>query len=222
MIPPDRATLISEETHRTNSTTANNQFFSFIMTTREKLDRIETLLEELGDDEAIKRLEGAQFAKVIEMIKIHPEYPDPCPLLHQIAGKVADEMDKEWVMHMVREACRQTKYAILEELVDDEAINRLKGASNYSASSVIAEISAEIERATAKFPTWPTDPIHAFAVVGEEFGETQKEVLQLTYEPHKSSKEAVRKEAIQLAAMSIRFLMSLDRYKYTPLTQHSQ
>jgi len=91
-----------------------------------------------------------------------------------------------------------------------------------SASSVLAEIEAEITRATAKFPTWPTDPIHAFAVVGEEYGECQKEVLQLTYEPHKSTKEAVRKEAVQLAAMSIRFLMSLDRYEYTPLAQHSQ
>lgn len=99
---------------------------------------------------------------------------------------------------------------------------RPSDAAACSASSIIAEIVAEVERATRKFPTWPTDPLHAFAVVGEEFGETQKEVLQLTYEPHKSSKEAVRKEAVQLAAMSIRFLMSLDRYEYAPLAQHSQ
>lgn len=91
-----------------------------------------------------------------------------------------------------------------------------------SASSVLAEIEAEIARATAKFPTWPTDPINAFAAVGEEYSECQKEVLRLTYEPHKSSKEVVRKEAVQLAAMSIRFLMSLDRYEYAPLAQHSQ
>ena len=90
-----------------------------------------------------------------------------------------------------------------------------------SASPILAEVSAEIERATAKFPTWPTDPLHAFAVVGEEFGECQKEILQLTYEPHKSTKEDVRKEALQLAAMEIRFLMSLDRYEYSPQAQHS-
>jgi len=91
-----------------------------------------------------------------------------------------------------------------------------------SASSVMAEIVAEVERATAKFPTWPTDPLHAFAVVGEEFGEAQKEVLQLTYEPHKSSREKLRKEAVQLAAMSLRFLMSFDRYEFTPGIQHLQ
>lgn len=87
---------------------------------------------------------------------------------------------------------------------------------------VFAEISAEVERATTKFPTWPTRALDAFAVVGEECGELQKEVLQLTYEPHKSTPEAVRKEAVQLAAMAIRFLMSLDRYEYTPGPQHSQ
>ncbi len=91
-----------------------------------------------------------------------------------------------------------------------------------SASSVLAEIEAEISRATAKFPTWPTDALHAVGVVAEEMGELQKEVMQLTYEPHKSTPETVRKEAVQLAAMSIRFLMSLDRYAYEPRPQHSQ
>lgn len=95
-------------------------------------------------------------------------------------------------------------------------------SSQQKANSILAEIATEIERATRKFPTWPTDPIHAFSVVSEEFGECQKEVLQLTYEPHKSSRESVRKEAVQLAAMSIRFLMSLDVYEYTPGTQHAQ
>lgn len=95
-------------------------------------------------------------------------------------------------------------------------------AVSGSASSFLAEIAAEIDRATAKFPTWPTDPIHAANVVMEEAGELSKEVNQLTYEPHKSSKEWVRKEAIQTAAMAIRFLMSLDRYEFTPQAQHSQ
>lgn len=91
-----------------------------------------------------------------------------------------------------------------------------------TGSAVFAEIAAEVERATAKFPTWPTDALHAVGVVAEEMGELQKEVMQLTYEPHKSTPETVRKEAVQLAAMSLRFLMSLDRYAYEPRPQHSQ
>ena len=88
--------------------------------------------------------------------------------------------------------------------------------------STILEVCAEVDRATAKFPTWPTDALHAVGVVAEEMGELQKEVMQLTYEPHKSTKDSVRKEAVQFAAMSMRFLMSLDCYEYQPGQQHSQ
>lgn len=88
--------------------------------------------------------------------------------------------------------------------------------------NVIDQVMAEVERATVKFPTWPTDPLHALAVLGEEFGELTKEALQLTYEPHKTNKEKVRAEAIQTAAMALRFAMSLDKYIYKPGVQHPQ
>lgn len=85
-----------------------------------------------------------------------------------------------------------------------------------------AEIYAELERAIAKFPTWPTDALHAVSVVGEEYGELVKAVLQLTYEPHKTSIAEVRKEAIQTAAMAIRFVRSLERYDYERGEMHTQ
>ncbi len=88
--------------------------------------------------------------------------------------------------------------------------------------SIINEVLFELRRATVKFPTWPTDPLHALAVLGEEFGELNKEMLQLVYEPHKTSAAEVRKEAIQTAAMALRLAMSLDRYEYTPSDQHAQ
>lgn len=87
---------------------------------------------------------------------------------------------------------------------------------------VVAAVLAEVERAMRKFPTWPTDPLHAVAVLGEEFGELTKAVLQSVYEPHKSTPEDVATEAIQTAAMAIRFLMSLDAYLYERSFQHSQ
>ena len=86
----------------------------------------------------------------------------------------------------------------------------------------ISEVLKEVEKATSKFPTWPTRGLDAIGVLGEEVGELYKEVLQMTYEPHKTSKEDIRTEAIQSAAMAIRFLMSLDKYDYTPGEQHSQ
>jgi NTP pyrophosphatase (non-canonical NTP hydrolase) len=84
------------------------------------------------------------------------------------------------------------------------------------------EVMSEIERAVRKFPTWPTDPLHALAVLGEEFGELTKAMLQHTYEPHKSTLEDVRTEAIQTAAMSLRLLASLSRYEYRQSEQHEQ
>jgi hypothetical protein len=37
-------------------------------------------------------------------------------MLHEVAAKAAAEMNKEWIMHMVREACRQTKKSIISDL----------------------------------------------------------------------------------------------------------
>ena len=92
----------------------------------------------------------------------------------------------------------------------------------HAPGPITADILAELERAMRKFPTWPTDPLHALAVLGEEFGELTKDVLQLTYEPHKTSRDNVRKEAMQTAAMALRFAASLDAYEYQPGVQHSQ
>jgi hypothetical protein len=80
----------------------------------------------------------------------------------------------------------------------------------------------EVERATLKFPTWPTNPLHAVAILGEEFGELTKAVLQTVYEPHKVREDELRTEAIQREAMALRFLASLDRYGFGPCAQHVQ
>ena len=85
-----------------------------------------------------------------------------------------------------------------------------------------SEILNEVNNAVDKFPTWPNDVLHAVAVLGEEFGELTKAALQLTYEPHKTSMSELRKEAIQTAAMSIRFLQSLDVYDFKKSKQHIQ
>lgn len=85
-----------------------------------------------------------------------------------------------------------------------------------------SEVIAEVEKAVAKFPTWPTDPLHALAVLGEEFGELTKAVLQFTYEPHKTNANDIHMEAVQTAAMALRFLKSLDAYQYERCEQHEQ
>lgn len=89
-------------------------------------------------------------------------------------------------------------------------------------NQVVNEIETELGKAVTKFPKWPTDPLHAIAILGEEYGELNKAVLQNTYEPHKTSIDEIRMEAIQTATMAIRFLMSLETYKYKESEQHLQ
>lgn len=89
-------------------------------------------------------------------------------------------------------------------------------------NKIIEEIIIELNNAIKKFPTWPTDPLHALAVLGEEYGELNKDMLQFTYEPHKTNLNKIKNEAIQTAAMAIRILISLDEYEYTPSKQHKQ
>ena len=78
----------------------------------------------------------------------------------------------------------------------------------------IDEVCTELDRATEKFPTWPSDPFHALAVLGEEYGELNQAVLQFTYEPGKATMADIKAEAVQTAAMAARFLMSVYEYDY--------
>ncbi len=83
-------------------------------------------------------------------------------------------------------------------------------------------IEHEVSRASSKFPQFPSDPLHAVAVLNEEVGELNKAVLQQVYEPHKNSADDVIQEAIQAGAMAVRFLMSVDKFEYVRGIQHTQ
>lgn len=89
-------------------------------------------------------------------------------------------------------------------------------------SKLIQEVITELQQAANKFPTWPTDPMHAKAILGEEVGELEKAILQCIYEPEKATPQDVYDEAIQVAAMAIRFLASFDMYSFEACEQHCQ
>jgi NTP pyrophosphatase (non-canonical NTP hydrolase) len=84
----------------------------------------------------------------------------------------------------------------------------------------LAAAMAALERAQSKHPSWPTDPLHAVAVVAEEVGELQQACLQTTYEG--GSPDRIREEALDVAASALRFLLSLDNYQPQPSPQHTQ
>lgn len=85
-----------------------------------------------------------------------------------------------------------------------------------------AAVLDEMDDATRKFPTWPNDVLHAVAVLGEEYGELVKACLQSVYEPHKLAPGNLREEALQTAAMALRFVESLPAYTFHACNQHTQ
>lgn len=130
---------------------------------------------------------------------------------------LADEIKSE--EGCVTESAENVREAAL--LIDMQR-RRIAKQDGGFGDPVLYDVINEVGRATVKFPTWPTDPLHAVAVLGEEFGELTKATLQTVYEPHKSNLSDVREEAVQTAAMAIRFLMSLDRYEFSRCAQHAQ
>lgn len=79
-------------------------------------------------------------------------------------------------------------------------------------SKIWQEIELEVRKAKRAFPSWPDHPAAQAGIVVEEAGELMKASLEFKYEKGKNGlsvneqKESIRKEAIQTAAMAIRFL----------------
>ena len=78
-------------------------------------------------------------------------------------------------------------------------------------TATIRDIADELCRAIKKWPGWPTDPIHAAAIVSEESGELVRAANRFTYEGADLSE--MKKEAVQVGAMAMRFLAGLEEYE---------
>lgn len=75
-------------------------------------------------------------------------------------------------------------------------------------AAVLDDVFEEIRRAEGKFPGWPEDVVHEAAIVAEEAGELMKASLDFYY--HRwPTPERVYDEAVQTAAMALRFLFNL-------------
>jgi len=72
--------------------------------------------------------------------------------------------------------------------------------------AAIAMVLQEIGAASKKWPGWPSDPVHAAAVVSEEAGELVQAAMNHTY--GWGDPKHMLNEAIQTAAVSIRFIIA--------------
>ena len=78
-------------------------------------------------------------------------------------------------------------------------------------------IIVELDRATRQHPEWPTDIIHAAAVIMEEAGELMKACLDLVY--FGGSERSIRNEVVSVAAMAERFMLHFPE-SYPQITEN--
>jgi hypothetical protein len=182
---------------------------------------------EQSSDGAVRLLKQRDEAQT-ELDQIKELLPDESPCKHEETGhSLYDDIhdalkERDDLKDKLSNALWRMDYAESQLTSLQQDRNDLKAKLAQSPWLPFQSVIAELERATTKFPTWPTDPLHALAVLGEEFGELTKEVVQFSYEPNKTSRDEVRKEATQTAAMALRFFLSLDAYQYAGSGQHSQ
>jgi NTP pyrophosphatase (non-canonical NTP hydrolase) len=78
---------------------------------------------------------------------------------------------------------------------------------------ILDDIFKELARAKRKHPNWPDHPAGQAGIVVEEAGELMKACLQKKYErktrDDADHRRSMRAEAVQVAAMAIRFLENL-------------
>ena len=72
-------------------------------------------------------------------------------------------------------------------------------------------ILIELDYAKSKHPLYPTDPVHAIAIMAEEAGEAQQAAHDLTYGGKHADK--LFNEIIQTGAMAIRALINFHHFK---------
>lgn len=83
--------------------------------------------------------------------------------------------------------------------------------NNPHLDAIIDAIADELVRAEEKNPSWPTDVIHAAAIVNEESGELLQASIQHIYEADRLLK--MHEKAIHTGAMAIRFLINFEKYE---------
>ncbi|PUZ25046.1 hypothetical protein DCC81_12085 [Chitinophaga parva] len=83
-------------------------------------------------------------------------------------------------------------------------------------AGILDDVLKELRSAKKIHPGWPDHIVARAAIVAEGAGELLKDALQAKYEPGKAGlsltdqRAAMRREAVQTAAMAIRFIEVLD------------
>jgi hypothetical protein len=155
-----------------------------------------------------KRINRARWDRLQRFVdRLNREFTDPARQSTLVWR--GDYRAIQWAWLQIAEAIKEAESSPAR-LTDSEKGKAIGSAEKKTVGETPEGwqlIAVELEKAARKFPTWPVRGTDAAAIVAEECGELQQAVLQATYEG--GSVEAVRKEAIQTAAMAMQFLLNL-------------
>ena len=88
-------------------------------------------------------------------------------------------------------------------------------------AEIIETILEEVHRAERLYPNWPTDMIHATAILSEETGEAVQASNNFWH--HGGARSEVVKEVVQSAATAVRWLLHDHKYEMPiPETEEGQ
>jgi hypothetical protein len=104
----------------------------------------------------------------------------------------------------------------------DDLATLIRNLLEMSCGPTMTRITTEVIKAMRKHPTWPADPLHAAAIVGEQFGEVHAAAMQMTYEPDRESRQRLEDAALRTAAMAVRYLLAVRMYKVHPVKPYRQ
>ena len=96
---------------------------------------------------------------------------------------------------------------LVSENNDELKSNLISFFSELSTNDlqILKKVTEELLRARELHPSWPEDSIHQAAIVQEEAGELIRAALQHEFDD--APKQPMKTEAIQTAAMALRFLL---------------
>lgn len=93
----------------------------------------------------------------------------------------------------------------------DELLQPSSTQLDSLTNTALGEVLTELQRASKLYPNWPTDPVHAAAIVGEEAGELLQAALDHTYADLNhlgpNTDKRLKTESVQTCAMALRFLV---------------
>lgn len=92
--------------------------------------------------------------------------------------------------------------------ISEELCEELFKKQAPGVKRAVAKVLLELGKAMQKHPEWPSDVVHAAAIVAEESGELVRAAIQCHYGEKDCDKRDLAKEASHTAATAIRFLVN--------------